>query len=459
MGIVLSKHTEFASVSNEATEMKAAITLNGHKNEGTPTQATYLMAVIDRSSSMCEGRMEAVKKSLMLLVENTVEGDMTLRKTDLFGIVTYGSTAELILEPTYMNDTGKALAREKIASMSANGLTNIEAGLNLAMDVLLKEAPRDDKNYALWLFTDGVANQGITTPKELAAHVGKINPNGTVAISTFGYGDECDDALLVSVANRGNGEYHKIPADIDTLVLDFATAVGTLLSVVAMNITVVVDLKDGVTFQGDVLGNFHNNEAVLSDDKRKLTMFVKDLIEDQTRSFIINMDLSAVPTTGNNVVGTITIRYFSTAEGIVKTNSEELVVNRIPDIKNTTKDLNYVSANTINETSKTLAIVSKLVNQGDKKGAEQALSDGIQFVSLQRQENKALSAYVQSMNTSKCSEQDLNNILDAVIENDLKQANCRIKRIKPSWNSQRSVCHGTSFTTTSQQAVQQSVKG
>ncbi|HEY9844338.1 MAG TPA: von Willebrand factor type A domain-containing protein, partial [Candidatus Obscuribacterales bacterium] len=83
-----------------------------------------LTFVIDVSGSMNrENRLELVKKSLLLLMDQ-------LGPNDRVGLVVYGTTARVALEPTSISN--KALITSVINTLRPEGSTNAEAGLQLA---------------------------------------------------------------------------------------------------------------------------------------------------------------------------------------------------------------------------------------------------------------------------------------------------------------------------------------
>eukprot|EP01064_Diplonema_japonicum_P018140 TRINITY_DN26832_c0_g1_i1.p1 TRINITY_DN26832_c0_g1~~TRINITY_DN26832_c0_g1_i1.p1 ORF type:complete len:485 (+),score=158.17 TRINITY_DN26832_c0_g1_i1:57-1457(+) len=465
MGIVLSHHTEFSSVANDSSGMRAAVTLSGEKSReaGGQNQEASLVVVVDRSHSMKEaGRMDAVKESLRLLLENNVD-NMVLGSRDRLGIVMYNEKAEVVLPLTKMDDDGKGLARDAIDSMTPSGRTNIEEGLTLGVEEILKGVPcgstSGEVNHAVWLFTDGAANEGIRNRAEMAQHITKINPNRTVGISTFEYGYDCGkEELLQTIAQAGNGDFHQIEeatAKDQKVELDFATAIATLLSVVALNITMEVKLSPGVTFSSDILDNFAGDNVEVSPDKSTLTLFVKDIIEEQRRTFIIAVDLPSAPV-GDFSVGDITVKYYATAKKQWETEVRPIMVKRLPDPPK--MDLNFLAAEITNYTSKSFSKASQMASRDNVSGAKDALSEGISFVSMKKADNKSISVHAQSSHTIDMSLMDMEKALQLVEAGDLRKANGGIKRMQEPWRTQRSIGPGTSFQTTSQAAIQDSVR-
>ena len=57
--------------------------------------------------------------------------------------------------------------------------------------------------------TDGLANNGMTDPDELARHAAELRARG-VSATTFGIGADFDEVLLQSLADAGGGHFYFI---------------------------------------------------------------------------------------------------------------------------------------------------------------------------------------------------------------------------------------------------------
>ena len=77
-----------------------------------------------------ENRLELVKRSLRLLVDQLKEGDKV-------GIVIYGSTGSVLLEPTSGRDKDEILSA--IDRLRLGGSTYVEQGLKLAYSMAVRE--------------------------------------------------------------------------------------------------------------------------------------------------------------------------------------------------------------------------------------------------------------------------------------------------------------------------------
>lgn len=203
-----------------------------------------LTFVIDVSGSMAmENRLELVKRSLRLLVDQ-------LRPGDEVGIVIYGSRAKILLPHTGVEERGRIL--RAIDSLAPEGATNAEEGLRMGYDLALKNVRFGSINRVI-LCSDGVANVGQTGPdailREVRAHV-----NEGITLTTIGFGmGNFNDILMEQLANKGNGSY----AYVDTLGEArriFVENLTDTLQIIARDAKVQVDFNPRVVSRFRLLG-------------------------------------------------------------------------------------------------------------------------------------------------------------------------------------------------------------
>ena len=202
-----------------------------------------LAFVLDRSGSMSGGKLELAKRAIETAVDR-------LLPTDRFAIVCYDERIDVVVEGTAASREAKTNAIERLRSIGARGSTDLAGGwLRGAEQVALRQASSgggtaDSVNRVL-LLTDGLANVGITDPAELARHAAELRARG-VTTTTFGVGEDFDEALLQSMADAGGGHFYFIEnaAQIQDHI---ATEVGELLAVVARDVTLEVTAPETVS--------------------------------------------------------------------------------------------------------------------------------------------------------------------------------------------------------------------
>ncbi|KDN14997.1 Von Willebrand factor type A domain protein [Snodgrassella communis] len=157
-----------------------------------------LVFLIDTSGSMYgPDRLDLLKQSLKLLVNK-------LRPVDKVSIVTYAGEAGVALEPTSGRNKAKILAA--IDKLEAGGSTAGGEGIKLAYKMAESSQINGGINRIL-LATDGDFNVGINSTEELKAFVIAKKEKG-ITLSTLGFGDDnLNDAMMVQIADAGNGNY------------------------------------------------------------------------------------------------------------------------------------------------------------------------------------------------------------------------------------------------------------
>ncbi|NJL06282.1 MAG: VWA domain-containing protein, partial [Chloroflexaceae bacterium] len=155
-----------------------------------------LVLVIDRSGSMSGGAGRGLTL-LDLAKEAVYQASLGLERNDQIGVVAFDTTAEWILpvQPLpELADIEQALSR-----VSADGGTNIRAGVQLAADAL---EGVDARVKHVLLLTDGIDN---STYGDLIA---AMQSNGTT-ISVVSIGDEAYP-VLEQIADLGGGRFYRV---------------------------------------------------------------------------------------------------------------------------------------------------------------------------------------------------------------------------------------------------------
>ncbi|HWS90175.1 MAG TPA: VWA domain-containing protein [Pyrinomonadaceae bacterium] len=194
-----------------------------------------LALVIDKSGSMADAdKLTRVKEALLTLVNQ-------LRETDTLAIVVFDSEAE-VLRP------GRAIGnreevRRLIRQIEPGSSTNIHAGLMLGYREALRNFNREGTNRVV-LLTDGIANQGVTDPSQIARESLSFNDRG-VDLSTIGVGLDLNKDLLRQLAKSGRGLFHFV-ADAQDIDKVFLKEVQSLVAPVASEPNLEVEFGPGL---------------------------------------------------------------------------------------------------------------------------------------------------------------------------------------------------------------------
>ena len=168
-------------------------------NEKEKRNPIGLCFVLDVSGSMSEDHKLADAKSS--LVSSIAE----LQDGDELALVVFNTIAKTVIPPTIINQQTRTDVIDKIASITAGGSTNLEAGLVSGYIELAKF--RNSLQKRLLLLTDGRSNVGIITPQQIARKA-EIEYIEGARISTIGLGIDVDENLLREISKNGSGHYY-----------------------------------------------------------------------------------------------------------------------------------------------------------------------------------------------------------------------------------------------------------
>jgi Ca-activated chloride channel family protein len=224
--------------------------------ERKPLRLTF---VVDVSGSMREqNRLETVKDSLRLLVAQLEPGDRV-------AIVKYSTEASLVAPMASVSD--KVGFETAIQSLAPNGGTNSNAGLQLGYAVAVEALDPACVNRVVFL-SDGVANQGVVDPREIAQGLAPLKEKG-ILLNTIGVGmDNHNDALLEQLADTCDGvcTYVDTPKEARRALVDNFTG---MFQPVGRDAKVQVEFDPGQVRRWRQLG-FENRaiaDADFRDDK------------------------------------------------------------------------------------------------------------------------------------------------------------------------------------------------
>ena len=230
--------------------------LQGKEIAAHARQDATLVFAIDVSGSMArEDRLELVKRSLRLLVDE-------LRPSDEVGIVIYGDRASVLLHPT--NGGEKRAILSAIDRLRPGGSTFVEDGVRLAYEMAATRV-RFGRITRVLLLSDGVGNVGRTGADAILDRV-KFHLNEGVTLTTVGVGmGNYNDILLEQLANDGDGSYHYVDTLAEARNVFVDNLVGTLQNI-AKDAKIQVQFNPAVVRSYRLLG--YENRAVADQDFR-----------------------------------------------------------------------------------------------------------------------------------------------------------------------------------------------
>lgn len=193
----------------------------------------HLCCIIDTSASMeLDCKLENVKQSLQFLLD-------FLGPQDFISIITFSETARTILNQISVIANEKDNIRARISIVRIESNTNLSAGIIQAHECLQLDNNNITKQGIL-LLTDGVANTGLTSSKDILEliHNTMTKFNGT-SISSIGYGTDHNAELLQTISANGGGSYYVVN-NIEDVASVFGDILGGLISCIAQQVRVII---------------------------------------------------------------------------------------------------------------------------------------------------------------------------------------------------------------------------
>ena len=158
-----------------------------------------MIIVLDRSGSMKGQKINDARQAVLNLLA-------LLSAKDRFALITYSDGVQFVSSLKPVTSAHRQHLATMIAGVHAGGGTNLGAGLQAGIDAL-QYGNETDNARKLVLISDGLANKGITDAARLGAMAG-IAVEKEFAVSTVGVGNDFNEQLMTTIADRGAGNYY-----------------------------------------------------------------------------------------------------------------------------------------------------------------------------------------------------------------------------------------------------------
>jgi Mg-chelatase subunit ChlD len=365
----LSCTTEYTQLSLNEQEVYMMLSLKAPEYESPDRQGRApldLICVIDVSGSMHGDKIELMKKTLLFMVDQ-------LKPMDKCSIVTFDSSINVPLQLMNMDDLNKKKATEVIKKQSAGSCTNLSGGLLKGLEVM-----RDRKNpsdvTSILLFTDGLANEGITASKDIVEIVQKqlMEYGKHVSLFTFGFGTDHDANMLRAISDAANGLYYYMEG-LDQIPQTLSDCLGGLLSILAQNIQLKIE-----TLDEDVqIGKIHSTAYKKNEIKpgREIELSIGDMYSEESRDVVFTATVKAKSSPDYQQLIKASLTYFNVIE---KENQQSEVIagiTRVTTPENQTPNPKLDIQRNRVECANTMDSVRYLANDGNFSQAKQLLED------------------------------------------------------------------------------------
>jgi len=302
--------------------------------EGQPKRAPLNLAIVlDRSGSMQGKKLENAKAAIVQVVQS-------LASTDVLHLVSYGSDVTTIFENGSMAEREKLI--EQIKAIETNGCTNLWGGMERGAQLLVAHQQEHQKEIEfasrLFLFSDGLVNEGIQDKKVIQNKTSEIYQLHRVQVSAFGVGNDFDEELMKGIAEYGNGAYFFIEG-ADAIPAFVSFALKYTLETLASNAVVKVR---GIN--AGLVKKFYSEHHDLLKGAR-----LGDLRADNVRTVLLQMEVRGDVTEAEqdvlsceltfkkkdaeeekevetSIVKTVTLRFTNDAEDVETARDPDVVV-------------------------------------------------------------------------------------------------------------------------------------
>jgi Ca-activated chloride channel family protein len=211
----------FVDVSADAGRTAARVPLN-------------LSIVMDKSGSMKGKRMANAIAATRRAIER-------LRDGDIVSVVTYDTSAQVLLSPTMIDATSRARILERLSFPQPKNDTCISCGLDAGMRML---GQRPGMVSRILLLSDGLATAGVRDLPGFKREAEDARRLGA-SITTIGVDVDYDERVMAAIARDSNGGHYFVEK-ADGLPAIFDKEMSTLTATVANSAELVVDLAPGV---------------------------------------------------------------------------------------------------------------------------------------------------------------------------------------------------------------------
>ncbi|MCL2625829.1 MAG: VWA domain-containing protein [Cystobacterineae bacterium] len=250
--VVTIKSELAAPVILENTQDKnyVKVSLTGFSLETQKRSPINLSLVIDRSGSMSGDRIEKARDAAIMAVN-------MLDSNDTLSVVIYDDTVDVIVPAAKVKDKNKLIETIK-KRVHARGSTALFAGISKGIHQVSKYLDKEQVNRII-LLSDGQANVGPSSVSELS-ELARIAAKKGIAITTLGIGEGYNEDLMAAIAgySDGNHAFVEKPSDLEKI---FAKEFGDVMSVVAQDVEVIIELANNVKLvrllgrDGEIKGN------------------------------------------------------------------------------------------------------------------------------------------------------------------------------------------------------------
>jgi len=324
--------------------------------------------VIDRSGSMQGERIAAAKEGARVALDR-------LSADDIVSLIAYNHEVD-VLEPAARLGAAKQSLARAIDRLRADGTTALYAGVEEG-GRQVKEFLSDTKVNRVILLSDGLANVGPSSPRELA-ELGRELAGKGISVTTIGLGLEYNEDLMqrLAASSDGNHVFVERPSDLAEI---FDREFGDALSVSARDIEIIIECRAGFKPRR-VLGR----DSEISG--QRITLKMNQLQAANERYVVVELEPPKGASAGEAEVAEIGVEYLDLDSGARTKTKANVRARFSDDEKEAEASLNKPVLSQVTEQLATEATerAVELRDKGDVAGARRMLEDNAAYLERQK---------------------------------------------------------------------------
>lgn len=323
--------------------------------------------VLDRSGSMKGPRIAAAKEAARMALQR-------LAPEDVVALVSYNHGVDVLQSATRLGSDHALDA--KIERLEADGRTALHAGVVSGGDEVKKQLSATRVNRVI-LLSDGLANVGPSSPRELAELGRELGAKG-ISVTTIGLGLDYNEDLMqrLAAASDGNHAFVEKAADLDDI---FNAEFGDALSITAQDIDIIIECRIGFR-PVRVLGR----DATIEGNRIRVKL--NQLQGANERYLVVELDAPDVRKAGEADIAEVSVDYLDLQSG-QRIQSRATAKGRYSDDASEAEAsvnkpvMSQVAAQVATETSEKAV---ELRDKGDISGARKLLESNATYLKSAR---------------------------------------------------------------------------
>jgi len=195
---------------------KSYLSVTAETDPAGEEQGCLIIVGADNSGSMAElvdPNNKEISYTRMDFLKHTVNTVAAmLGPKDSLAVVSFSTTAKTVLEPTRMDDAGRAKLKAVLQTVQPDAMTNIDAAIRSMMSIADRPENRGRAIFGA-LLTDG-AETVTPSPSGTVNALSRLKMTNPWSFSTFGFSNDVNSILLTQLAEMplsGGGRFGFIP--------------------------------------------------------------------------------------------------------------------------------------------------------------------------------------------------------------------------------------------------------